>query len=72
MIEDIMRNVMVFTRELAALINKHGIDAQTSTPDYILAERIVADLSELQTVQPEPKSVILQERLKVKPDGWSL
>lgn len=28
----------IFKNELAALINKYGIDAQTNTPDFMLAE----------------------------------
>ena len=28
----------IFKDELAALINKYGIDAQTNTPDFMLAE----------------------------------
>jgi len=33
-----------FTKELMELLNKHSLDAATSTPDFLLAEMLVAYL----------------------------
>lgn len=34
-----------FTRELARLINRHGIDASWNTPDFILADHMIKALT---------------------------
>jgi len=34
-----------FERELTVLMNQHGIDTETNTPDYILAEYLTACLT---------------------------
>lgn len=36
--------VLDFEKELAALLNKHSMDTETNTPDFILARHIIRDL----------------------------
>jgi hypothetical protein len=40
----------LFIRELTDLLNKHGLDAWTHTPDYVLANYVTDALDSLRTV----------------------
>lgn len=42
----------IFKNELAALINKYGIDAQTNTPDFMLAEIAVDAIASFGALKP--------------------
>ncbi len=39
-----MNNLMKFEKALRNLINVHGLDNENNTPDYILAEHMIASL----------------------------
>lgn len=47
--------VLDFERELAALLNKHSMDAETNTPDFILARHIIRDLDTYRETTAEVK-----------------
>jgi hypothetical protein len=71
-----MDNIMAlneeFEAELSALINKHSVDDALNTPDFILAESIVAELKVQRIIQQKRANWfsahgILEERkLKVE------
>lgn len=42
-------------RELSALLNKHGMDNATNTPDFILARHIIRDLDTYRETTAEVK-----------------
>lgn len=67
-----MRHENELRHTLMQIFNKYGVDSQTNTPDYVLAELIVGQLKELAAQQPPPEPIQLSTPTKVKPDGWSL
>lgn len=42
--DDEVSVVLDFEKELASLLNKHNMDTETNTPDFILARHIIRDL----------------------------
>lgn len=47
--------VLDFEKELASLLNKHNMDTETNTPDFILARHIIRDLDTYRETTTEVK-----------------
>jgi hypothetical protein len=46
-----MRKLEIFEKEIAEVLNKHGIDSQTKTPDFILASYITKCIAALKAAK---------------------
>jgi hypothetical protein len=51
-----MSKLSEFESEIATVINKHGVDSFTKTPDYILAKYVVTCIASLKTALVEKET----------------
>lgn len=46
-----MSKLEAFEKEIASVLNKHGVDSQTKTPDFILASYITTCIAALKAAK---------------------